>query len=138
MNQITIELCAQDRIRLDKIIDLLEQSRPQCQNCVQLVNDLHTIKQSPTDATGDEYGTTPTNTKPEDKKPTQPKNENDSAAVEVTVEDIRSQYMSMATSPKKEQARTLIKLYAEKITDIPENKRAEVLKKLKALEANNE
>lgn len=136
MNTITIELCTEDRARLDAILDALQKASPRCDNCVKLVNDLCAAKGStpaPAEAPAVQE---PTNTQPEPEKPTEPEPENDSPAPvpEVTVGDIRSKYMSLATTPKKEEARMLIKLYADKITDIPEDKIAEVLQKLAALE----
>lgn len=134
MNHITIELCTEDRARLDKIIEALEKSRPHCENCVQLVNDLCHIEKSAETPQAPTEDATPKQTQPEAKKPTEPKNENVSPAPEVSEEDIRSKYMSLAATPKKKEAATLIKLYANKISDIPADKRAEVLEKLNALE----
>lgn len=131
---ITIELCQEDRARLDAILAALQKATPRCDNCVKLVNDLHAVKESATSAPEAEEAPTPNETQPEPEKPAEAKPESDSATQEVTVNDLRSKYMSLATTSKKEQARTLIKLYADKISDIPADKRAEVLEKLSALE----
>jgi hypothetical protein len=130
MTNITIELCAEDRARLDRILEALEKGRPRCENCVQLVKDICDAKIGEETATESADAPTPKETQPETETPTEPKNE----APSVTEEDIRSKYMSLATTPKKEQARTLIKLYADKISDIPADKLPEVLEKLNALE----
>lgn len=134
MNTITIELCTEDRARLDAILEALQKASPRCDNCVKLVNDLCNAKGSAPEAPQAPAEEEPTNTQPEPEKPAQAKPENDSPAPEVSVEDIRSKYMSIAATPNREKARTLIKLYADKISDIPEDKRAEVLEKLNALE----
>lgn len=131
MNHITIELCTEDRARLDAILEALKGAHPRCDNCVRLVNDLcHATTSAETEAQAPE-AETPQETQPEPEKPTEPKAE----APAVTAEDIRSKYMSLAAaSPKKKQAAALIKLYANKIDEIPADKLAEVLDKLNALE----
>lgn len=129
-NSITIELCAEDRARLDAILEALQKAAPRCDNCVRLMKDLCTSEGTPENDTQEPEAAEPEQTQPENETPTEPKAE----APEVTVEDLRSKYMALATTPKKEQARMLIKLYADKISDVPEDKRAELLEKLTALE----
>lgn len=97
MTNITIELCTEDRARIDRLTEALEAM---AQNQPKTEKPAEAEKKTPA----------------------------------VTVEDIRSKYMSLAASPKKKDAVMLIKLYADKISEIPEDKRAEVLEKLTALE----
>lgn len=136
MNHIVIELCAEDRARLDKIIEKLENVSPRCDSCVKAFVDLAQGKaaEAPEITADEPQPVEPKQTQPEPEKASAPKNEDKSPAPEVTVEDIRSKYMSLAATPKREEARMLIKLYADKISDIPADKRAEVLEKLTALE----
>lgn len=137
MNHITIELCTEDRARLDAILEALKATKPQCASCVKLVNDLCHAENSPKNDAQSVETFEPKETPPEEEKPTAPKDESVSPASEVTEEDIRSKYMSLSASTKegvKDQARKIIKDYASKISLIPEDKRAEVLEKLTALE----
>ena len=134
MNHITIELCTEDRARLDAILEALKATKPQCDSCVKLVNDLYHAENSPENDAQSAEAPDPKETQPEPEKPTEPKNENVSLASEVSVEDLRSKYMSLAATPKRDEAREIIKTYAAKISDIPVDKRAEVMSKLTALE----
>lgn len=131
MNQIIIELCTEDRARLDKLTQVLE-AMAQNQPRQLFALGLGEVPAEGIEIEPQELETVePTNTQPETEKPTAPKNE----APAVTVDDIRSKYMSLAAaSPKKKQAAALIKLYANKIDEIPADKLAEVLDKLNALE----
>ena len=130
MNHITIELCTEDRARIDRLTEALEamaQNQPRQLFAIDLGSAPENNAQEPEAAE-------PEQTQPEEETPTQPEVENVSRVAEVTVEDLRSKYMSLATTPKKEEARQLIKLYADKISDVPVDKRAELLEKLTALE----
>lgn len=134
MNTITIELCTEDRARLDAILAALQKASPRCDNCVKLVNDLCNAKDSAPEAPQEPTEEEPTNTQPEPEKPTEAKPENESPAPEVTVEDIRSKVLQLTGAGKKDEVRAIVKEYAEKVGDIPADKRAEVLEKLTALE----
>lgn len=134
MNNIIIELCTEDRARLDKIIEALEKSRPHCENCVQLVNDLCHVNTSAETPQAPTEDATPKQTQPEPKKATEPKNENVSPAPEISVEDIRSKVIQLSAAGKRDEIKAVINAYAERVGDIPADKRAEVLEKLNALE----
>lgn len=134
MNHITIELCAEDRARLDAILEALQKAAPRCDNCVKLVTDICATKDAPENNAQEPEEVTPKQTQPEPKKPTQATTANEAPAPEVTVEDLRSKYMRLATTDGKEKARQIVKEYAPKLNDIPADKRAEVLDKLTALE----
>lgn len=129
MNIIEIKLCAEDRARLDRLAAALENARTPI-----LIEE--TIAE-PEDYKNPEA--TPEAPQNEDEAPeeqtTQPLKETPkTTAPVVSLEDIRGKYMSLAATPKREQARAVIKAYAEKISDIPEDKLAEVLEQLTALE----
>ena len=130
MNHITIELCTEDRARLDQIIEALKNAHPRCDRCVQLVNDL-SHAEKPTEAP---EAPTPEQTQPEPETSTEDKDENNSKAPEVTVEDIRSKVLALTAAGKKEELKAIVKEYAPKVSEIPTDKLAEVLKKLNALE----
>lgn len=134
MNHITIELCTEDRARLDAILEALKATKPRCKNCVQLVKDLCHAENHPENDAQSAETFEPEETQPEEEKPTPPKTENDSKAPEVTVEDIRSKVLTLTGAGKKDEVRAIVKEYAEKVGDIPADKRAEVLERLTALE----
>ena len=136
MNVITIELCTEDRARLDKIIEKLENAAPRCDSCVKAFVELAQGKatEAPETKTDEPQPEEPEKNQPKTENPTQPKIENDSPAPEVTVEDIRSKVLQLTGAGKKDEVRVIVKAYAEKVGDIPADKRAEVLEKLTALE----
>ena len=134
MNHITIELCTEDRARLDKIIEALEKAKPRCENCVKLVKDICDVKNNGETANESEDVETPEQTQPENETPPQAKNEDDTEAPEVTVDDIRSKVLALTAAGKKEELKAIVKEYAPKVSEIPEDKLAEVLDKLNALE----
>ena len=134
MTNITIELCTEDRARLDAILEALKATKPQCDSCVKLVNDLCHAENSPENDAQSVETFEPKETPPKEEKPTAPKIEEVTTVSEVTVEDLRSKYMSLAATPKRDEAREIIKTYAAKISDVPVDKRAEVMSKLTALE----
>jgi hypothetical protein len=159
-NHITIELCAEDRARLDRLAEALE--RRACDRCVssalkimddvqkqaepdpirqQLAEVLARDKertetpqepaQEPAEATEIE---TPATTPAEDESPAEKPQDSEEAPA-VTVDHIRQKYVAMVASGKKDEARDIIKSYnVAKISDIPADKCAEVLAKLNALE----
>lgn len=133
-NIITIEFCAEDRARLDRLAAALENARTPKIIAEETIDTLadygtpETATETPQKA--DEADGVQT-TQPETETP---KTAEKPAAPAVSVEDLRSKYMSLATTPKRDEARAIIKAYAEKISDIAEDKRAEVLEKLTALE----
>lgn len=132
-NNITIELCAEDRARIDRLTAALEAVRTPIivEETIaepEEYDTLETSTETPQKADeADKVETTPA-------EPETPKNEEKTAAPEVTVDDLRSKYMGLSATPKRDEARAIIKSYAEKISDIPADKRAEVLEKLNALE----
>lgn len=138
MNNITINLSAEDRACLNRLTEALEGMAALETLILGAVRQLNaTAPDAPENKAQDEKTEETTNTPPQTEKPTQAKNESDSKAPEVTEEDIRSKYMSLSASTKKgvkDQAREIIKGYASKISLIPTDKRAEVLEKLTALE----
>lgn len=131
MNNITINLSAEDRACLNRLTEALEGMAALETLILDQVRSLGTTPSAPEIKAQATQKEEPTNTPPEPEKPTQAKNEGPA----VTAEDIRSKYMSLAAaSPKKKQAAAIIKLYADKIDGIPKDKLAEVLDKLNALE----
>ena len=130
MNHITIELCAEDRARIDKLtqaVEAMAQNQPRQLYAIDLGSAPESAETEP-DAPEAE---TPKETQPEPEKPTEPKNE----APAVTVDDIRSQVLALTAAGKKEELKAIIKEYAPKVSEIPAAKLAEVMDKLNALGA---
>lgn len=156
-NTITIELCTEDRARVDRLIAALE--RKACDKCVSdVVNVLNVNQQhpaepdpvqkalaetldkatkaqeSPENSPGEaEAPTLPTTPEAEEKPKAK---ENAQPATEKTVDqkDIRALYVKLSASGKKKEAQAIILPYATAITAIPDDKCSEVYEKLIALE----
>lgn len=159
-NTITIELCQEDRARLDRLAEALE--RKTCDKCVAGVADImnkaceaieknaqkpeadpvqqklaETIskaQESPKNAPGEAKAETLTTTPPEEEKPTAAEPDQPATKKTVGKAELKNKYITLANSGKRDEARNIIFGYATKITDIPEDKIAECYKKLVALE----
>ncbi len=144
-NNITIELCTEDRARLDKLTAALEALQPPT---VTLDNDAFIRKAlnevlTPTEAAQDRAGEaeaeTPATTQAEEEKPTAEEITPKAETVEptVTLEQIQQKVVQLAAGSggaKKAAVREIINAYAKKVSDLPEDKWAEVWDKLTALE----
>ena len=133
MNNITINLSAEDRACLNRLTEALEGMAALETLILDQVRSLGTTTSAPVIEAQATKEPEPTNTQPEPETPAQAKNEGDTAP-EVTVDDIRSKVLTLTGAGKKDEVRAIVKEYAEKVGDIPADKRAEVLQKLKALE----
>lgn len=155
-NTITIELCAEDRARLDRLTAALE--RRACDKCVatamaamnapqqptepdpirealtEALAEAETPAEAPQEAAEATEAETPATTQADEEQPAA-KADAGEAAPAATVDDIRARYVALVASGKKDAARDLIKSYnVAKISDIPADKCAEVMAKLNALE----
>lgn len=124
MNQITIELCQEDRARLDRILDALEK-RPACDRCVESAVRLATnAPQEAADAPVPAATPEPAQDIPAE----QP------AAVETpTVAQLQKKVSQVIAAGMKADAKAVIKSYADSISDVPEDKRAEAIEQLERL-----
>lgn len=158
-NTITIELCAEDRARLDRLAEALE--RRNCDSCVSTV--LETVgrakatepdpidkklaetlakAESPTEAPKNATGEAKAETAPIDHPaeeglpwPTEPAEEK--AKPSVTLDQIQQKVVQLAAGnngAKKAKVREIINAYAKKVSELPEDKWSEVWGKLTALE----
>ena len=132
MNLITIELCAEDRARIDKVIELLGGLRlPDCSACVAgvasylekaaTVLDSHpvsepfpaatVVKEEPAKKNADLEAMLKKAISPEPAKPT------------VTLEQIQKKATQIAagSAEKKAKLRAIVNQYAKKVTDLPES-----------------
>jgi hypothetical protein len=137
-NTITIELCAEDRARLDKIIEGLSNiTAPNTTIMTQKVEELtekppvaQEIPETHTDdnaAPAEEVAPQP---EPVEETPTQMK-------PLVTHDMIRQKVTKLMASgdpQKKDATRNIVKAYANNVTNLPEDKWPEIWEKLTALE----
>lgn len=132
-NTITIELCAEDRARLDRLTDFLIKRIEQVDELYGKEMPSRTAKE-----TTEEKPTETTQPEPTPAAEAEPvktdSNEPTKAEPEVTIEDIRGKVLELTGAGKREQVSAIIKDYAEKVSSIPVDKRAEVLEKLNKLE----
>lgn len=152
MNAIPIELCQEDRARIDKVIELLTLSTGQrCQSGADAVQQAFT-EQPPVEFTKDT---------PAEEKPAEPAQEAETkpyyteaqaratiaelekayevikeadTAPRVSNADIQQKVIQLSAAGKKAQVREIVTAVATKVSDIPEDKLAEVWAKLNALE----
>lgn len=131
MNTITIELCQEDRARLDKVIDLLS-ARPNCQTRAETVARLVTASQpTPIQDTPEPIEFTKDTT--EEEKPAEPVQVADTAPP-VTRADIQQKVIQLSAAGKKAQVREIVTAVATQVSNIPEDKLAEVWAELTRLE----
>lgn len=159
MNNITIELCTEDRARLDRtytalarLVDLvtlqtnnteLDDIQKQLAETLKNAEPAQAQKNAPEAAQAE----TPTNTQPKQEaaaaaEPTHPAEADlpwseAPAAPAVTREQIQQKVVQLsvaANGAKKAKVREVVNLYAKNVSTIPEDKFAEVWDKLTALE----
>lgn len=114
-NTITIELCAEDRERLDKILTALEAHAIP-------VATLHSVEEEQQELAKEFLN----------KKINLPKEE----VTTVTREAVQAlvQRLAAPTTGKRDAVRNIVKEYADKVSEIAEDKLAEVMERLNALE----
>lgn len=138
MNNITIELCAEDRARIDNLTAALEKfhdvvtiklTPEQTQRKADLAEQAgETLKPEPVaEAPKAEPTPEPVAEAPEEEPTAEP-------VKEVTVEELKAKVLQLASAGKKESARAVVLCYAMNVGSIPADKRAEVLEKLNELE----
>lgn len=156
-NTITIELCAEDRARLDRLAEALEKRN--CDQCVETALKFSTLRIAPTtetdpiqeklaetlakasetveapkNATEEQEPSTLTTAPPEEEKPTQEEPAQPEPTKTVSRDELKAKVVKLCAKGLKEQTRDVVKAYAETVRDIPEEKLAECYEKLEALE----
>lgn len=156
-NNITIELCSEDRARLDRLAEALE--RRTCDKCVatalqwqkayteqppetdpiqqKLAETLAKVGspvEPPKNAVEEAEVQTPTTTPPEEEKPTEEAPAPTPTAPTVDRAELRAKVIELSAKGLKEQTRDIVRAYAQTVTAVPEDKVAECYKKLVALE----
>lgn len=119
MTTITIELCAEDRARLDAIITALQSPQGKPTEVVQAV-EVPDLKETQPE---EEKTTEPTVAEPAEPEP------------QFTHDDILKKVITLSAAGKKQEARDIVNAYAAKVSDIPADKLAEVAESLDAIGA---
>lgn len=157
-NTITIELCAEDRARLDRLAEALE--RKTCDKCVATAMEFAKLRmepkpetdpvqqalaetlakaeepvEAPKNATEEAESSTPSTTPTEEEKataeePTTP------PIVEMPVgrAELRAKVIELSAKGLKEQVKEIVREYAQTVTDIPEDRVSECYMRLANLE----
>lgn len=136
MNNITIELSAEDRALLNRIADSLETLKASGGAFISV--DYAKPKTEPKiEPQKPEKVTEPTSAQPVEEKPTEPEpapqTEQEEAAPEVTLDDVRQVVVHLAANGKKAEARAIVTKYAKSVGEIPADKIGEVFKELRAV-----
>ena len=148
MNTITIELCAEDRARLDrhtaamdKLTAALEQkaTQPTAPALDKAQQALANVLSKAETAAEPQEAETVTDTQPEPEQPKEaPKTEPQAEEKPtVTLEQIQQKVVQLAAGfggSKKAAVREIVNAYAKKVSDLPEDKWTDVWEKLTALE----
>ena len=124
MNRIIIELCAEDRARIDRLTEALEGRVPVL------------VTQEPLSAPGPVEPEQPEIVQAQEEEAPAPAVEEPAApeAPSVTKPDVQRKVVELSAAGKKAEVREIITAYATKVSDIPEDKTTEVWQKLTALE----
>ena len=140
MNTITIEWSAEDRARIDTLIEKLDKlTSHDCSKCVDSAIKYVAAMlghSTATPATEAEPTVNPT----EEEKPaagqetakTEPQPEPE--PVKVDLADIQNKVVALSNAGKKAEVKEIVTKYADRVSKIPEDKRAEVLAQLTKLE----
>jgi hypothetical protein len=145
-NTITLELCAEDRARLDKIIAALERDT-KCEGCVKSalefaadVKAANTPAEAPTASTEPEKAPTSTDTHPiPDGLQWTTSDVKEAPQEAVSFEQVKQKVQDLVMGfggAKKAQTRAIVNEYATKVSDLVNmpDKWAEIMGKLEALE----
>ena len=124
MNTITIELCQEDRNRLDTLLATVLELAGKHVTEVAPVAPYEAADAAPEVAAP----TTPA----EPEKPVEVAETPEAPKYKMT--DVQQLVVSLSAAGKKDQVREIVKAYAERVTLIPEDKFGEVMDKLHALE----
>ena len=122
-NHITIELCAEDRQRIDELIAFAGLIASEMKSNKPDLRVVQPAEEHPVDAVA-----------PHDEPVADP--EPAEKVYKITKDDIMAKVQALAApnNPKREQAKAIVKSYGAKVSDIPEDKYAEVMDKLVELE----
>ena len=142
-NTIIIELCAEDRARLDRLAEAME--RKACDRCVATAIQQTETEVDPAQLTIDDIeapknaveaaeASTPTTTPQEEEKPMDEAPAPATTAPTVDRAELRAKVIELSAKGLKEQTRDIVQSYAPTVAAVPEDKVTECYMKLVALE----
>lgn len=129
MNKITIELCAEDRARLDRLTAALENAQP-AELYIDNAEVSASTTEAPTTAQEPPKEEPQTSDAPTPENATQPEPESEAPVVEaqpeVTLEQIQQKVVQIAAigATKKEKVRAVINAYGAKVSDLKDKPEA--------------
>lgn len=129
---VTVELCAEDRARLDKIFEALT-TNVAGYAVGQFEQYLTRMAPAPALTTEAVEYNQPTEDTAEPETPAEAQ-ETAKAEPSVSKADIQRKVVELSSAGKKAEVRDIVKAYADKVSTIPEDKLSEVWAKLTALE----
>lgn len=154
-NHITIELCAEDRARIDRLAEAME--RKTCDKCVaaavecmkctaeakvdpiqeklaETLANANEAVEAPKNATGEAETSTLTTEPPKEKEPTAKEPAQAEPTKKVTHAELRAKVIELSAKGLKDQTRNVVMSYAPTVKDVPEDKLTECYEKLVKLE----
>lgn len=163
-NLITIEFCAEDRARIDKLTAALEKRS--CDGCVssalawaeqiargqvsttpkaeepdevqkalaETLAKAEATVEAPKNAPEEAKASTPTVTPPEEEKPTDEEPTPPPTEEKVGRADLRAKVIELSAKGLKEQVKAIVREYAQTVTDVPEDRVSECYMRLANLE----
>lgn len=148
-NTITIELCAEDRDRIDRLTGVMEARIAQVERILARAEDTEDSQpddiqkalaekapaQSPVEPAGEAKAETPATPQPEPEAaaPAEPAPVAEAKPVPTTAE-LQQKVIALVNKGKKADVAAIVKSYAATVSGIPEDKRAECMERLIALE----
>ena len=134
MNTITIELCQEDRARLDKIIEALEQSRTIAVNSMAVTPNVESDEpKSETEEPMEGQVTVEEIVETTEQIPAEEAPVEEPIKV-VSLSDIQKKVVELSAAGKKAEVRDIITKYANRVSAIPAEHTAEVWNQLIGLE----
>lgn len=141
-NTIIIELCAEDRARLDRLAEAME--RRACDRCVATAIQQTETEVDPAQLTIDDIETptnaveaaevSPPTTTPQEEKPMDEAQAPVTTAPTVDRAELRAKVIELSAKGLKEQTRDIVQSYAPTVAAVPEDKVTDCYMKLVALE----
>lgn len=153
-NLITIELCAEDRARIDRLIAAVEKRTVQVESALEQKYNIKTettddpmeealkaaldraskATESQNKATGEQETPPTTTTTQTEEEPTVEAVAPPPTAKKVDRAELRAKVVELSAKGLKEQVKVVVREYGQTVPTIPEDKIAECYEKLEALE----
>lgn len=140
-NRITIELCAEDRARIDRLTAALEARVTQVEKIMADMDEdpkpviIMGAQEAPTEAAGAAEAETPATPQPEaEPAATAEPDPVAEAKPAPTTQELQQMVIALVNKGKKADVSAIVKSYAATVSGIPEDKRAECMERLNALE----